>query len=175
MVAACTADSIATKPHVSCLGKLSQSSLTWLLVSLGYIVRYRSMETITPDFLKSSSRGGPRVPRPLLLVKVTAAAAARAASLATRPKFTRYSFLHSRLSKKDIRTPLFGPPFFRLSASTRGRATNSFVACSDTLLARGFPAFARCARRSPRLLAHNSLVYSHVRTERCCLVLHRSP
>ena len=45
-----------------------------------------------------------------------------------------------------------------------------------TLLARGFPALARCARRSPRPLAHNSLVYSHVhvhvRTERCCLVLH---
>ena len=44
-----------------------------------------------------------------------------------------------------------------------------------TLLARGFPALARCARRSPRPLAHNSLVYSHVRTERCCLVLHCSP
>jgi hypothetical protein len=48
--------------------------LTW---HLDLIARYRFVETITPDFLKSSSRGDPRVPRPLLLVKVTAAAAAR--------------------------------------------------------------------------------------------------
>ena len=78
------------------------------------------------DFLKkSSSRGGPRVPRPLLLVKVTVAAAARSAPLASHPKFTRYSFLHSRLSKNVTRTPLFGPPFFRLSADSWTTRDNS--------------------------------------------------
>ena len=103
--------------------------------------------TITLDFLKSSSRGGPRVPRPLLLVKVTVAAAPRAAPLASRPKFTRYSFLHSRLLKKVTRTPLFGPPFFRLSASTWTR-DNSFIARPLTPPARGIPC-APCLLRPP--------------------------
>ena len=109
----------------------------------------RSLESIiiTLDFLKSSSRGGPRVPRPLLLVKVTVAAAPRAAPLASRPKFTRYSFLHSRLLKKVTRTPLFGPPFFRLSASTWTR-DNSFIARPLTPPARGIPC-APCLLRPP--------------------------
>ena len=107
-------------------GQLHVSKYSLNLRSFGYRTHLdepfvsRSMEpiTIALDFLKSSSRGGPRVPRPLLLVKVTAAAAARAAPLASRPKFTRYvySFLHSRLSKKDT----------RMSASTRGGRHDNF-------------------------------------------------
>ena len=138
-------------------GQLYVSKYSLNLRSFGYRTHLdepfvsRSMEpiTIALDFLKSSSRGGPRVPRPLLLVKVTAAAAARAASLASRPKFTRYSFLHSRLSKKDIRTPLFGPPF-SLAQNVRldslGARPILFVACL-TLSLPGIPSL--CSLRPP--------------------------
>ena len=65
------------------------------------------------DFLKkSSSRGGPRVPRPLLLVKVTAAAAAaRTAPLAQSSKFSHHS--RSRPLKKSYSPPLLDPLFRR--------------------------------------------------------------
>ena len=60
------------------------------------------------DFLKkSSSRGGPRVPRPLLLVKVTTAAAARTAPPAQSSKFSCHS--RSRPLKKSFSPPLLDP------------------------------------------------------------------
>jgi hypothetical protein len=109
----------------------------------------RSLEpiTITLDFLKSSSWGGPRVPRPLLLVKVTVSAAARSAPLASHPKFTRYSFLHSRLLKKVTRTPLFGPPFFACPPRLVDDARQFFVA-RLTPPARGIP-YPPCSLRPP--------------------------
>ena len=83
--------------------KLSQSSLIRLLDSFGLTVSTLGTMTITLDFLlKSSSRGGPRVPRPLL-------------PPASRPKFfTRYSTVPSFATfKKSHAPPLFfdPPPF----------------------------------------------------------------
>ena len=153
-------------------GQLYVSKYSLNLRSFGYRTHLdepfvsRSMEpiTIALDFLKSSSRGGPRVPRPLLLVKVTAAAAARAAPLA---KSTRYSFLHSRLSKKDTRTPLFGPPFSlaqNVRLDTWRTRDNSFVASSNTLLARGFPALlAAPAAHLARWLTTPSCIHMYAR------------
>ena len=87
--------------------KLSQSSLIWLLDSLGLSVSTLGTMTITLDFLKSSSRGGPRVPRPLL-------------PSASRPKFfTRYSTVPSFATfKKSHAPPSFRPPPF-LRSHTR--------------------------------------------------------
>ena len=178
-------------------GQLYVSKYSLNLRSFGYRTHLdepfvsRSMEpiTIALDFLKSSSRGGPRVPRPLLLVKVTAAAAARAASLASRPKFTRYSFLHSRLSKKDIRTPLFGPPFslaqnVRLDSWARDQfllsrvLTLSCPGISQPLLAAPAVHLARWLTTPSciHMYARNGAVwFCTVRTEGSCSVPPTSP
>ena len=85
------------------------------------------------------------------------------------------SLLFSRLSKKFTRTPLLGPsPLFFACRYRRARQKVPTTFCRPRLTppARGFPCPARCARHPPRPLAHNPLMHPHVRTERCCLVLH---
>ena len=170
-------------------GQLYVSKYSLNLRSFGYRTHLdepfvsRSMEpiTITLDFLKSSSRGGPRVPRPLLLVKVTAAAAARAAPLFSRPKSTRSRESSFATFEKSHTNPTpSDPPFSfaqddssttharRMAPSIRRRALHLPCSGSPALL-------ARRARRAPRPLAHNVFTYPHVRTERCCPVLHCSP
>ena len=130
--------------------KLSQSTLIWLLDSLGLPVSILGTMTITLDFLKSSSRGGPRVPRPLL-------------SSASRPKFfTRYSTVPSFATfKKSHAPPFFRPPPFCVHthvillclSNHRRRATNGPEDHSSLVshLLPGSPALllVRCARPPP--------------------------
>ena len=154
--------------------KLSQSTLIWLLDSLGLSVSTLGTMTITLDFLKSSSRGGPRVPRPLL-------------SSASRPKFfTRYSTVPSFATfKKSHAPPSFRPPLFafthtsscfacRIIVDARQMVPRTTRRLSHTSCPGALPSCSCVARarHPPRPLAHSSLMYPHVRTERCCLVLH---
>ena len=145
-------------------GQLYVSKYSLNLRSFGYRTHLdepfvsRSMEpiTIALDFLKSSSRGGPRVPRPLLLVKVTTAAAARAAPLASRPKSTRSRESSLATFEKSHTNPTSSDPPFSLAQDdsthrprTRGEWPRPFVVAPYTSLARGAQ---RCSRAA--LAAH---------------------
>ena len=132
--------------------------------------------TVLPSTSSSLRRGeahGSRVPYSLLPV-------VQNSSLATLLQFPR-----SRPSKSHTHPPLFDPPLFafthtsscfacRIIVDARQMVPRTIRRSSHTSCPGALPSCSCVARarHPPRPLAHSSLMYPHVRTERCCLVLH---